>query len=266
MHRVLPVIALAGLAFAASAPASAGAETLRVTSEAEEGPGSLGETILEAGPGDVIEIPPGEYPLTNGDTLVEQGNTLRGAGEDVTTIVPTGGGAALTDEAVTVEGASIAPARQPESDDGSGIETKAQIVALLATLAIFLLVLELVRRRRLVERYALLWMSAAVALLVLAIWTEGLELIADAIGIQEPANAIFILAFGAAFVLLLHFSVATSRLGEETKILAQEVARLDLELRLARGGGTGANGSAGGSAPAAEQEQHERPVGPQGEG
>ena len=66
-------------------------------------------------------------------------------------------------------------------------------------------------------------MSAAVALLVLAIWTDGLDVIADAMGIEEPANAIFILAFGVIFLLLLHFSVATSRLSEETKILAQEI-------------------------------------------
>ena len=67
---------------------------------------------------------------------------------------------------------------------------------MVATLAIFLLVLDLVRRRRLVERYALLWMVAALVLLVLSIWTGGLDVIADAMGIQEPANAIFILAFG----------------------------------------------------------------------
>ena len=102
--------------------------------------------------------------------------------------------------------------------------------------------LELVRRRRLAERYALLWMLAALALLVLAIWTDGLDVIADLMGIQEPANAIFILAFGVIFILLLHFSVAISRLAEETKILAQENARLDLELREARGEVPGENG------------------------
>ena len=74
-------------------------------------------------------------------------------------------------------------------------------------------------------------MLAAVALLVLAIWTDGLDVIADAMGIQQPANAIFLLAFGVIFLLLLHFSVATSRLSEETKILAQESARLEQELR-----------------------------------
>jgi hypothetical protein len=115
-----------------------------------------------------------------------------------------------------------------------GIDTRVQIVAILVTVLLFGLVLELVRRRRLVERYALLWMSAAFALLVLAVWRDLLNIGSDFLGIAVPANALFLVAFGVIFVLLLHFSVATSRLGDESKILAQEVARLDEELRRLR--------------------------------
>lgn len=221
---------LAALLFAASASAA----TLHVTSTEESGAGSLGDTILEAGPGDTIVVPPGEYPLTNGDVLLAQRNIIAGAGVNKTTIIPTGGGEAVS--SANVQDATIAAAKRP-SDSGSnnGIETQAQIIAVIVTLAIFLLILDLVRRRRLAERYALLWMLAAAALLVLSIWTKGLDLIADAMGIAQPANAIFLLAFGVIFVLLLHFSVATTRLAEETKILAQESARLENELREARG-------------------------------
>jgi hypothetical protein len=253
------------IALALALPAIAGAATLRVRSTAEQGPGSLGATIAEAGPGDTIRIPPGRYLLTNGDVLVAQQNTLVGAGAGATTIVPSGGGEAL--EQVTVRGATIDEPLNPTGEDDDGIGTRAQIVALVATIAIFLLILELVRRRRLVERYALLWMLAAVALLVLAIWTDLLAEIADAMGIAEPANAIFILAFGVAFVLLLHFSVATSRLGEETKILAQEVARLEHEVRTVRGelpSGNGAPAERGGSAATgAEDGEGKRPVRPE---
>ncbi|MGH2951263.1 MAG: DUF2304 family protein [Solirubrobacterales bacterium] len=257
-------IALAGLvcvtALAVASPAVA--DTLRVETTAESGPGSLGAAILEAGDGDTIKLGAGEYLLTNGEYLVAKGLTIEGAGTQATAIVPSGGGDALADDAVTVRGASIAPAQGEDGrGDDASIETKAQIIALVATLAIFLVVLDLVRRRRLAERYALLWLFAAVALLVLAIWTEGLEVIADAMGIEEPANAIFILAFGVIFGLLLNFSVATSRLSEETKILAQESARLDTELRAARGelpAGNGASAAAG-----AEQGERERPVRPQ---
>jgi hypothetical protein len=65
-----------------------------------------------------------------------------------------------------------------------------------------------------------------------------------------PANALFIAAFAVAFLMLLHFSVITSRLSEETKILAQEVARLDVEARAARAAGTNGDGAHGTSEPA----------------
>lgn len=231
------VAALAAAVALWAAPA-AYAGTIRV----EPGPSTLGEAILLAEPGDVIELPAGRFLLTEGDVLEEKGLTLRGAGEDETEIVPAGGGAALKAPGVTVEAASVAEPLQPEKaegdeadEDGSGtLEPRAQAIALIVTLGIFLLVLELVRRRKLVERYALLWMAAAAALLVLSIWTGLLDRIADLMGIQEPANAIFILAFGVVFLLLLNFSVVSSRLSEETKILAQEVARLQLELEQER--------------------------------
>ena len=132
-----------------------------------------------------------------------------------------------------------------------GLDTQIQIIAVIVTAAMFLVVLELVRRRRLVERYALLWMLAALGLVVLAVWRDLLDIAADFLGIADPPNALFIVAFGIAYVLLLHFSVATSRLSEETKILAQEVARLDAELRRERAashnGGAPADGDPAGA-------------------
>jgi hypothetical protein len=233
-RRVLTLL-LTGVCLVALTGALAGgasAATIEVTTEAESGPGSLGQAILDSDPGDTISIPEGTYILTNGEVLEANDLRLVGAGEDLTTIIPGGGGGALDDPGVSTEGLTVGPPRNPDSGgDDSEIETKVQIVALIATLALLILVLDLVRRRRLAERYALLWMSAAVALLVLAIWRDGLDVLADLMGIADPANAIFILALGVTFVLLLHFSVATSRLAEETKILAQEVARLDQELR-----------------------------------
>ena len=246
--RVRRVLAAAAIAALLALAPPAGAATLEVANENDAGPGSLGATILEAGAGDTIVLGPGTYPLTEGETLVAQGNILRGAGEDRTTIVPTGGGEAVNSS--NVVGATIGEPLNPKDESGSEIETKAQIIALIGTLAFFLLILDLVRRRRLVERYALLWMSVAIFLLVLSVWTEGLDVLADAIGIAEPANAIFLLAVGAAFLLLLNFSVATSRLSEETKILAQEAARLEQELRAVRGESPSANGEPGSAAEA----------------
>jgi hypothetical protein len=138
------------------------------------------------------------------------------------------------------------------------LDSRVRIAAVIATAIMVGGVLELVRRRRLAERYALLWMLVSVALLVLAVWTQLLNWIAvDLLHFEVPANFLFVAAAAVGFVLLLHFSVATSRLAEETKVLAQEVARLDAELRATRANGAGPPDSA---APAAEQANDDAPV------
>lgn len=125
-------------------------------------------------------------------------------------------------------------------------------VAIVSTALVLLVVLELVRRRRLVERYALLWMLTAFAMLVLALLRDAvLDPLAELIGIATPVNLLFLAGFAVVFVLVLHFSVAISRLSEETKILAQEVGRLEQELRVARGEVPGENGA--GESPDAAQ-------------
>jgi len=99
-------------------------------------------------------------------------------------------------------------------------------------------------------------LSAAILLVILAVWDGGLEWIADALGILSPPNALFFLGLATVFGLALHFSVAFSRLSEETKILAQEVARLDGEQRRLRGttlsGARPSNGDSPADEPAAE--------------
>src|ERR671934_1727633 len=111
------------------------------------------------------------------------------------------------------------------------METKLQIVAIVASSTLVLIVFELLRRRRLVERYALLWLGSSLVLLLLSVWTGLLKIVSDAVGIVYPPNALFVIAFGFVLVLLLHFSLAISRLSGETKVLAQKVARLDKDLR-----------------------------------
>jgi hypothetical protein len=123
------------------------------------------------------------------------------------------------------------------------LSSKAQLFAVIGTVLFLGLVVELVRRRRLVERYALLWMSAALLGVVLAVWNGGLNWLADRLGIISPVNALFLIGLVAVFALLLNFSVAISRLSEETKILAQTVSRLDAELRAVRGGAPGGRGN-----------------------
>jgi len=107
------------------------------------------------------------------------------------------------------------------------MDARIQIVAIVSASALLLVLLELVRQRRLLERYALLWLFSALVLLGLSVWRDLLQKIADAVGVAYPPNALFLIAFGFVLVLLLHFSIAVSRLSDQAKVLAQRLALLE---------------------------------------
>jgi len=110
------------------------------------------------------------------------------------------------------------------------MQLKIQLVSILVTAGMFGVVFELLRRKRLMERYALLWLLASAVLLALAVWKGLLSIVAHAIGIYYPPSALFVLAGGFILVMLLHFSLAISRLADQNKILAQRVGLLQQRL------------------------------------
>jgi UDP-galactopyranose mutase len=99
--------------------------------------------------------------------------------------------------------------------------------AILVLLALFVLVFELVRRRALMERYALLWLLIAPVLLVLTLWDGLLESIAGNLGVAYAPSALFAVALGFVLVVCLHFSTVISRLTNQNKVLAQELGTLE---------------------------------------
>jgi hypothetical protein len=111
------------------------------------------------------------------------------------------------------------------------------IVGVVASVLLILVVLELVRGRRLKERYALLWLATGVALLVLSAWRGGLNTIAGWLGVTGyPPAVLFAVATLFIFLVLLHYSTVISKLTDENVELAQRVALLEERVgRLATG-------------------------------
>jgi hypothetical protein len=105
------------------------------------------------------------------------------------------------------------------------------IAAAIASLGLLIAVLELVRRRRLREKYALLWILTAIVLLVLSVWRGAVTSIATALGVSYGPTVLF--AVGALFVLvvLLHYSTVISALTDRTVVLSQQLALLEERLR-----------------------------------
>jgi hypothetical protein len=86
--------------------------------------------------------------------------------------------------------------------------------------------LELVRRRQLREKYALLWLAVAVGGIVLGIGRGVVDRIADAVGVDYGASVVFLGAILFLLLVCMHLSWEVSRLEERTRTLAEEMALL----------------------------------------
>jgi hypothetical protein len=105
------------------------------------------------------------------------------------------------------------------------------IAGAIASVVLLGVIIELIRSRRLRERYALLWLLTGVVLLVLSLWRDGLNTIAGWAGVTGyPPAVLFALGLLFVIVVLLHYSTVISRLSDQNTILAQRVALLEAEL------------------------------------
>jgi hypothetical protein len=110
------------------------------------------------------------------------------------------------------------------------VQQRIEVITVAAV--IFLLIFELVRRKHLMERYAILWLTAAATVLVLSVWTGLLAKLAHAAGIAYLPSALFAVAFLFVLVMLVHFSMTISRLAHQNTVLAQRLALLQQRLEL----------------------------------
>jgi hypothetical protein len=109
------------------------------------------------------------------------------------------------------------------------------IAGAIASVLLVLVVLELIRKRRLKERYALLWLVTGLVLLVLSAWRGGLNTIAGWVGIETyPPAVLFAVATLFILLVLLDYSTVISKLADQNTVLAQRLALLEEAIRTER--------------------------------
>ena len=104
--------------------------------------------------------------------------------------------------------------------------SRVTILAVGASMALLLYILEMVRRRKLREEYSILWLFGSVVILVLSIKKDWLEWASQAAGIFYPPSFLFLVGVLFVVLVLIHFSIAISRLHQMNKKMAQELALL----------------------------------------
>ncbi len=111
---------------------------------------------------------------------------------------------------------------------------RAMIFGLVASVGAMIFIIELVRRRKLREEYSLLWLATALALIILSVSRPLLDVLANLVGIYYPPSALFLVAMIFVLGILLHFSTVLTRLTQESKENAQQLALLRWQLEEAR--------------------------------
>lgn len=93
-----------------------------------------------------------------------------------------------------------------------------------------LTIVQLVRQKRLDEKYAMLWIVAGVLMLLAPLTTQTIDLFSNLLGFHYAPSFVLLVGFLALCLLNLQFSVVISRLSDNNKRLAQRFALLEARL------------------------------------
>jgi hypothetical protein len=104
------------------------------------------------------------------------------------------------------------------------------IVSVIVALAALVLVFELLRRRRLREKYAVIWVLISLATLVVAVFPELLRAVAELVGIATPSNLLFFGSLITLFAVSLQLSREVGLLEEQSRRIAEEIGTLKLKV------------------------------------
>ena len=105
-----------------------------------------------------------------------------------------------------------------------------KIFAMLVALAVFAVIIDLVRKRRLREEYSVLWLGTSVVMFVLVFRYEWLVALTALIGAGLPTTTLFLGAIIFLMLLSVQFCIKISRLTDQVKNLSQENALMKLEI------------------------------------
>ena len=111
------------------------------------------------------------------------------------------------------------------------------IISAISSLGLLIFIIELTRKRKIREQYAVVWLALGFLVLVFSVFTKMLDFLAHVVGIHYAPSLLIILIIYFGMVLGIHFTLVISRLAENDKRLIQEMGLLkkrveDLEKRI----------------------------------
>ena len=131
---------------------------------------------------------------------------------------------------VEVGTAGVLTRGEPQAVQRDTLFRIASITKPITAVAALILVFELLRRRRLREKYAAIWVVIALGTLIVAAFPQILRWVADLVGIQTPSNLLFFGSLIVLFAVSLQLSREVGLLEEQSRRLAEEVGTLTMRV------------------------------------
>lgn len=108
---------------------------------------------------------------------------------------------------------------------------RTQIVVIAVIVLAMIALVNMIKKRTLELRYALLWMVMGIGVLVFACFPGLTNMLAKAVGIGTPINMLFFIGFCFSLAIIFSLTVVISRMANRVKVLAQELALLRKEIQ-----------------------------------
>ena len=109
--------------------------------------------------------------------------------------------------------------------------SRIQVLSIVGSCLVLVMLFELIRRKRLRIQYSLILVAMGLVFLLLSCYNEVLKITAVAVGIVYPPSVLVVVAIGALFCAVLHFSVVVSKQADTNRVLAQELSILQHALK-----------------------------------
>ena len=105
-----------------------------------------------------------------------------------------------------------------------------QVITIFVTIALLVYISRLIIKGKLREEYSIVWCISTLVLIIFSFWRDGLAVVSKLFGVIEPPNLIFTACMFVVIIYLLHLSVVASKLQNQNKSMAQQIAQLKQKL------------------------------------
>lgn len=109
------------------------------------------------------------------------------------------------------------------------MDLKQRVIAITIAIATFIIIIELVRRKKLSEEFSVIWLLAGIIIILFAVWSDLLLFITRVTGIIAPTSIVFFFGIISLILINLQFSIKISKLQNQLKNLAQKQALMSLD-------------------------------------